>query len=65
MYKGATVKNDAESIVIGRIVKGGVAEKCGLLKEGDEILDVNGIDVRGKSVHEVCDLLVSFLVTFI
>lgn len=52
------MKNDGDATVIGRIVKGGVAEKSGLLREGDEILDVNGVDVRGKSVHEVCDLLV-------
>ncbi|VDP36907.1 unnamed protein product [Soboliphyme baturini] len=56
---GATVKNSGEAIVIGRIVRGGVAEKSKLLSEGDEIIEVNGIDMRGKSVNEVCDLLVS------
>ena len=32
----------------------------GLLHEGDEILDVNGIDMRGKNVNEVSEILVSF-----
>uniref|UniRef100_A0A6B0VGU3 Putative calcium/calmodulin-dependent serine protein kinase/membrane-associated guanylate kinase n=3 Tax=Ixodes ricinus TaxID=34613 RepID=A0A6B0VGU3_IXORI len=54
---GATVRNEGESVIIGRIVKGGAAEKSGLLHEGDEVLEVNGIGMRGKSVNEVCDLL--------
>ena len=43
--------------MIGRIVKGGAAERSGLLHESDEILEVNGIEMRGKSVNEVCDIL--------
>ncbi|KAG8178780.1 hypothetical protein JTE90_022410 [Oedothorax gibbosus] len=54
---GATVRNEGEAVVIGRIVKGGAAEKSGLLHEGDEILEVNGIEMRGKSVNDVCDIL--------
>lgn len=54
---GATVRNEGESVIIGRIVKGGAAEKSGLLHEGDEILEVNGIEMRGKSVNQVCDIL--------
>ncbi len=57
--QGATVRNEGERVVIGRIVKGGAAEKSGLLHEGDEILEINGNDIRGKSVNEVCDLMVS------
>ncbi|XP_059484052.1 protein PALS1 isoform X2 [Neocloeon triangulifer] len=56
---GATVRNEGDSVVIGRIVKGGAAEKSGLLREGDEVLEVNGVEMRGKSVNEVCDLLAS------
>ena len=44
-------------MVIGRVVRGGAAEKSGLLHEGDEILEVNGIEMRGKSVNDVCALL--------
>ncbi|KAL1139201.1 hypothetical protein AAG570_009260 [Ranatra chinensis] len=43
--------------MIGRVVKGGAADKSGLLHEGDEVLEVNGVEMRGKSVNEVCDLL--------
>jgi PDZ domain len=46
-------------VVVGRIVRGGVAERSGLLHEGDEILEVNGIEVRGKSINDVCDLVAS------
>ncbi|GAB6026098.1 hypothetical protein CHUAL_012301 [Chamberlinius hualienensis] len=54
---GATVRNEGEAVIIGRIVKGGVAEKSGLLHEGDEILEVNGMEMRGKSVNDVCDIM--------
>lgn len=54
---GATIRNEGEAIVIGRIVRGGAAEKSGLLHEGDEILEVNGTEMRGKSVNDVCAIL--------
>ncbi|XP_071796109.1 protein PALS1-like isoform X2 [Asterias amurensis] len=54
---GATILNDGEAILIGRIIKGGMAERSGLLHEGDEILEINGHDIRGKSVNEICDLM--------
>lgn len=38
-------------------MRGGAADKSGLLHEGDEILEVNGIEMRGKSVNAVCDIL--------
>ena len=43
--------------MIGRVVRGGAAEKTGLLHQGDEVLEVNGVAMRGKSVNEVCDIL--------
>lgn len=48
-----------ESVVISRIVRGGAAERSGLLSEGDEILEINGIEIRGKDVNQVFDILVS------
>ncbi|XP_060804197.1 protein PALS1 isoform X2 [Amyelois transitella] len=54
---GATVRNEGEAVIIGRIVRGGAAEKSGLLHEGDELLEVNGVPMRGKTVHEVCQVL--------
>lgn len=57
-HQGATVRNDMDSVVVSRVVKGGAAERSGLLSEGDEILEINGIAIRGKHVNEVHDLLV-------
>ena len=52
-------------MIIGRIVKGGVAEKSGLLHEGDEILMINEEEIRGKTINYVCDLMVCInVVTF-
>lgn len=56
--QGATVRNDMDSVIISRIVKGGAAEHSGLLHEGDEILEINGVEIRGKDVNEVFDILV-------
>ena len=55
---GATIRNRDGSIVIGRIVVGGVAEQTGLLHEDDEILEINNIPVRGKTINDICDMLV-------
>lgn len=54
---GATVCNEGDAVVISRIIKGGAAEKSGLLHEGDEILEINNHSVRGKDVNEVVELL--------
>lgn len=54
---GATIKNDGSNVVIGRIVCGGVAHRSGLLNEGDEILKVNGMLMRGKNINDVVDII--------
>ncbi|NXP81265.1 PAR6G protein, partial [Ramphastos sulfuratus] len=46
-------------IFISRLVKGGLAESTGLLAVGDEILEVNGIDLAGKSLDQVTDMMVA------
>ena len=33
---GATVKNEGDAVVVGRIIKGGVADRSGLLHEGED-----------------------------
>lgn len=50
---------------ISRLVRGGLAESTGLLGVNDEILEVNGIDVAGKSLDQVrtpfsCNVLMEF-----
>lgn len=55
---GATVRNEPDGrVTIGRIVCGGAAEKCAALREGDELLMVNNVYIRGKDVNQVCELL--------
>ncbi|KAG1944738.1 partitioning defective 6 homolog alpha [Pimephales promelas] len=46
-------------VFISRLVKGGLAESTGLLGVNDEILEVNGIDVAGKSLDQVTDMMVA------
>lgn len=46
-------------IFISRLVAGGLAEGTGLLAVNDEILEVNGIEVTGKSLDQVTDMMVA------
>lgn len=66
---GITIKNsDLDgAVVIGRIVKGGTADKSGLLNEGDEIIEINGIELRGRNVNQICDMMsdINGVLTFI
>lgn len=59
--QGATIKTDEETskIVIARIMHGGAADRSGLIHVGDEVIEVNGINVEGKTPNDVLDILVS------
>jgi partitioning defective protein 6 len=46
-------------IFISRLVPNGLAEGTGLLAVNDEILEVNGIEVVGKSLDQVTDMMVA------
>lgn len=39
-------------VFISRLVPGGLAESTGLLAVNDEVLEVNGIEVAGKSLDQ-------------
>ncbi|PAV74400.1 hypothetical protein WR25_07954 [Diploscapter pachys] len=49
----------AQGIFISRLVDGGLAESTGLLGVNDEVLEVNGIDVQGKTLDQVTDMMVA------
>lgn len=46
-------------IYISRLVPGGLAESTGLLAVNDEVLEVNGIEVSGKTLDQVTDMMVA------
>ena len=46
-------------IFISRLVPGGLAEGTGLLSVNDEITEVNSIEVLGKSLDQVTDMMVA------
>uniref|UniRef100_A0A8C5GMW3 Membrane protein, palmitoylated 7b (MAGUK p55 subfamily member 7) n=1 Tax=Gouania willdenowi TaxID=441366 RepID=A0A8C5GMW3_GOUWI len=56
---GATIKRDESTgaIVVARIMKGGPADKSGLIHEGDELKEVNGISLECKKPKEIIPLL--------
>jgi len=46
-------------IFVSRLVPGGLAESTGLLSVNDEVLEVNGIEVSGKSLDQVTEMMVA------
>ncbi|XP_071559855.1 MAGUK p55 subfamily member 7 isoform X4 [Temnothorax nylanderi] len=56
---GATIKTCEETgkIVIARIMHGGAADRSGLIHVGDEVCEVNGISVEGKTPNFVLHIL--------
>lgn len=59
LFQGATIKTDEETgkIVIARIMHGGAADRSGLIHVGDEVIEVNGINVEGKTPADVLLIL--------
>ena len=43
------------------MVPGGLAESTGLLAVNDEVLEVNGIEVAGKSLDQVIVIMVALV----
>ncbi|XP_028284384.1 MAGUK p55 subfamily member 7-like [Parambassis ranga] len=56
---GATIKKDKSTgaIVVARIMKGGAADKSGLIHEGDELKEVNGVSLEHRKPKEILPLL--------
>ncbi|XP_062848018.1 par-6 family cell polarity regulator gamma a [Trichomycterus rosablanca] len=46
-------------IFISQIVPGGLADSCGLLAINDQVLEVNGIELTGKSLDQVTDMMIA------
>lgn len=58
--QGATIKQDEKTgaIVIARIMHGGAADRSGLIHVGDEVQEVNNLNVLGKTPNDVLKILV-------
>ncbi|XP_050926095.1 MAGUK p55 subfamily member 7 [Lates calcarifer] len=56
---GATIKRDKATgaIVVARIMRGGAADKSGLIHEGDELKEVNGVSLENRKPKEILPLL--------
>ena len=46
-------------IFVSRLSPGGIAEGTGLLAVNDEVLEVNGIEVQGKTLDQVTDMMIA------
>ncbi|XP_047445610.1 MAGUK p55 subfamily member 7-like [Mugil cephalus] len=56
---GATIKKDKSTgaIVVARIMRGGAADKSGLIHEGDELKELNGVSLKHRKPKEILPLL--------
>ncbi|XP_072525003.1 MAGUK p55 subfamily member 7 [Salminus brasiliensis] len=56
---GATIKKDGSTgaIVVARIMRGGAADRSGLIHEGDKLREVNGVPVEDKRPEEIVPIL--------
>ncbi|XP_030055133.1 MAGUK p55 subfamily member 7 [Microcaecilia unicolor] len=56
---GATIRKEETTgaIVVARIMRGGAADRSGLIHVGDELREVNGISVENKQPEEIIHIL--------
>uniref|UniRef100_A0A8C7Z996 MAGUK p55 scaffold protein 3a n=1 Tax=Oryzias sinensis TaxID=183150 RepID=A0A8C7Z996_9TELE len=56
---GATIRRDEASgaVIVARIMRGGAADRSGLVHVGDELREVNGVSVIHKRPEEISQLL--------
>ncbi|XP_072859118.1 MAGUK p55 subfamily member 7 isoform X2 [Pogona vitticeps] len=56
---GATIKRDEHTgaVIVARIMRGGAADRSGLIHVGDELKEVNGIPVDDKKPEEIIRIL--------
>uniref|UniRef100_A0AAR2JA07 Membrane protein, palmitoylated 3a (MAGUK p55 subfamily member 3) n=1 Tax=Pygocentrus nattereri TaxID=42514 RepID=A0AAR2JA07_PYGNA len=56
---GATIRRDEATgaVIVARVMKGGAADRSGLVHVGDELREVNGISVMHKRPDEISQLL--------
>ena len=57
--QGATIKAEETTgrILIARVMHGGAADRSGLISVGDEVIEVNGVNVEGKTPNDVLRIL--------
>jgi len=58
-FQGATIKKDEATgkISIARVMHGGAADRSGLIFPGDEVIEVNGLSVEGRTPDDVLQIL--------
>jgi len=56
---GATIKAEESTgrILIARVMHGGAADRSGLISVGDEVIEVNGMNVEGNTPNDVLKIL--------
>ncbi|XP_027860985.1 MAGUK p55 subfamily member 7 isoform X2 [Xiphophorus couchianus] len=56
---GATIRRDDRTgaIIVARIMRGGAADRSGLIHSGDELKEVNGIPVDDKNPEDIIRIL--------
>ena len=50
--------------MIARVMHGGAADRSGLISCGDEVIEVNGINVEGSTPNDVLKILVNSILKY-
>uniref|UniRef100_A0A7N6AM12 Membrane protein, palmitoylated 3a (MAGUK p55 subfamily member 3) n=1 Tax=Anabas testudineus TaxID=64144 RepID=A0A7N6AM12_ANATE len=63
---GATIRRDEASgaVIVARVMRGGAADRSGLVHIGDELREVNGVSVIHKRPDEISQLYAAFVFSF-
>nr|KAF6353678.1 membrane palmitoylated protein 4 [Pipistrellus kuhlii] len=58
-FEGATIKRHEMTgdLLVARVIRGGLAERSGLLYAGDKLVEVNGVAVEGLDPEQVIHIL--------
>lgn len=52
------MQESGEQVVVNHLIRGGAADKSGLIKAGDVIISIDSRDMRGKGVGEMRSFIV-------
>lgn len=58
LLQGCTIYKQEDAVFVGKLQKGCDAEQSGVVCEGDELLEINGSALVGKSTDEIVRLMV-------
>ena len=54
---GCTIKKAGEFLIVSRVIEGSYIARTGILRPDDEIMEIDGVELKNKSIEEVIELI--------